>query len=155
MAQRYEDVDAAAVRTPVPRLHKNPITTRNKIVVHTTIEHYQDELAYCSAKLVEMMRCGMHLQAHANAKLLRINNERRADGYPAIRAYICEHDMTGVYWVMYRLPDGSRSPFPFCNDFPDSSMFERLFKLKLIMPDPFTEAHKTTRFCEIWEMDED
>eukprot|EP00797_Seminavis_robusta_P006231 Sro1414_g270690.1 n/a (349) ;mRNA; r:25455-26501 len=102
-----------------------------------------------------MMACGMDLQADANAKLLKINQERRANGYPPINAFVYGDDMTGVFWVMYQLEDGSRLMFPFTNDFPDPSMYHRLFKLKLIMPDPFTEAHKTTRFCEIWEFNED
>ncbi|CAB9531138.1 hypothetical protein SEMRO_3271_G346090.1 [Seminavis robusta] len=44
---------------------------------------------------------------------------------------------------------------PFCNDFPDTFIYDRLFKLKLILLNPFTEAHKTTQFCDIWGYNKD
>ncbi|CAB9528903.1 expressed unknown protein [Seminavis robusta] len=142
------------VHLPVPRLVKNPETGNNKLVDHT-LEQYQDELAFCSSKLAEMRRNGMDLKRDGNLKLHKINRERRANGYPAILGFVYEDDITGVWLVRYLVEDGSRSMLPYCNDFPDTFIYDRLFKFKLILPDPFSEPHKTSLFCRIWGYNED
>ncbi|CAB9513115.1 hypothetical protein SEMRO_572_G168860.1 [Seminavis robusta] len=146
--------DESLVYEPIARLVKNPEPGSNKLVKHT-LQQYQDEAAYCASKLAVMAAKGWDLRVEANSKLHRINKERRKNGYPAILAWVFEDDMSGVWPVRYLVEDGTRSMLPYCNDFPDTFIFERLFKLKLILPDPFTEAHKTTDFCAIWGYNED
>ncbi|CAB9502988.1 hypothetical protein SEMRO_152_G069570.1 [Seminavis robusta] len=141
---------------PVPRLTVNPYKDENSVVRHLTQDQYQDELAFCAQKVDQMVRMGMDLQSEANAKLFAINKERIRTGYTPLLDFVHDYDMTGVWPVrFFVLADGSRSPLPHVNGMPDLGIFERLIKMKLIMPDPFSEAVKTSRFCEIWKMDED
>ncbi|CAB9531888.1 hypothetical protein (Partial), partial [Seminavis robusta] len=92
----------------------------------------------------------------ANKKLHEINQERIRTGYPVLREFVFEYDMTGVWWIRYLVQEGKgRSMLPYQNHNIDICIYDRLFKLKLILPDPFSEAHKATRFCDIWGFDED
>ncbi|CAB9529995.1 unknown protein [Seminavis robusta] len=140
--------------TPVPRLTKNPQKADNKLV-RLTAEQYKDEVAYCEAKMDEMMMKGWDWRGDANKKLLAINKKRKATGYQPLRAFIFPSDMTGAHYVRYLLPDGTRLMIPHENDFIDMFIFEHLLQFKLLFPDPWTEAAKTTEFCQIWEYDED
>ncbi|CAB9528898.1 hypothetical protein SEMRO_2348_G324310.1 [Seminavis robusta] len=139
---------------PVARLARNVETGDNKVLRHTH-EQYQQDMAYVEMKLAEMVAAGMDLRTEANKKLVEINKDRKLGGYPPIKEWIYGNDIHGILWVRYLLEDGSRSMLPYENDHPDMFIFEHLIMLKLLLPNPFEEAHKTTHFCEIWRYNED